>query len=503
VKTDTVRRSIPPSAIAFVSVGALVIIARSSLRVDFYFDEMWRVDMIKTPWTLERYRLHDTPAPPGWLAGMWVTFEALPARRPVLRLVSIAPYALAASAMVAALHRALIAGNERRASMLAGTAVLPMVLTPSVAHAGTYVNNYMTEMAVGALVVWAVAEWQSSGSRRAALGVFLIAIFGPFFSLSGMLMLPFGLIATVATRRRSTSERRVVIGCVVAQAASTLVCFGVFLNRVRPSTSLTDFWAAEMFRLGTWYEFPGRWWTVFVDQFIPRTLSDWSGLTAVFGVAFALGLWRAWRLFPPLVAMVVGAQTSVLVLSLIAGWPATLVRVNLGFAWPLLITGFVGVAVGILDLTRRINRARTRNLATLATAAVLALGVLASWPRDVTAAAGTTEPFARGLSDDIESVAVELEPLDVVVTYHPMAAWYSHDRLRAAREQAEAFDELTTEAERLYRPLDAMVGDQAPRLWCIIPYEVGPTLAAKACLVSETNWQLTEERLATRSVIQL
>ena len=85
----------------------LGVLARPALRLEYFFDEAWRADMIRTPWTLARYRLHDTPIPPGWLAGMWAIFAVLPSKRPIVRLVALMPYFVAVGFGFDAMRRLL------------------------------------------------------------------------------------------------------------------------------------------------------------------------------------------------------------------------------------------------------------------------------------------------------------------------------------------------------------------------------------------------------------
>ena len=51
-------------------MGTAVIAAylvRPSASIDFFFDEMWRVDFIRAVDPIERMFTHDTPVPLGWI----------------------------------------------------------------------------------------------------------------------------------------------------------------------------------------------------------------------------------------------------------------------------------------------------------------------------------------------------------------------------------------------------------------------------------------------------
>jgi len=77
-----------------VALVVLLVIARRSLPVDFYFDEMWRYDMVRDASPRARSLLHDTPIPPGWLYGMHYLLAPFPASRSLARAAALVPSAL-------------------------------------------------------------------------------------------------------------------------------------------------------------------------------------------------------------------------------------------------------------------------------------------------------------------------------------------------------------------------------------------------------------------------
>lgn len=65
--------------------------ARPGISIDWFFEEAWRADMVRSSFGFERYFAHNTPTAPGWVFVHQFLFNVLPPTRQLLRLVAVLP----------------------------------------------------------------------------------------------------------------------------------------------------------------------------------------------------------------------------------------------------------------------------------------------------------------------------------------------------------------------------------------------------------------------------
>ena len=472
-----------------LSAVMLGVLAKPALRLEYFFDEAWRADMIRTPWTLARYRQHDTPIPPGWLAGMWAIFAVLPSKRPIVRLVALMPYFVAVGFGFDAMRRLLRTKHDERSSiLLAAVVVLPLPFVPAVAQVATYLNNYLTDIAVGSVLMWGCVRWWLGDERPGFAALMSVALVGPFLGQASTFMLPAALVMLL-TRRTATvrwTDRRLWVTGVMF-VMSSLTVYWFFLRTVRQD-NLQGFWADEALTGTTWGRVPARWWKSFIDQALPRSISGKPLAVALIVGLLLFGAWTMWRLCRPWIVMVLSAEAVALVLSSAKGFPFTITRVNLGFLWPLFALILLGLVTALMAVAQRLAG---RSLTVVGV--VVSLAALVVWisrPTEVLNAAAGNDVFARGLTHDISDLTANLTPGDVVVAYHTMSGWYVHDRLVNDLAPRIVLLEEVAIGGRIMSDLDGLVQERAPQsqhVWCVIPYEVG-TRSASACSMPAAQW---------------
>jgi hypothetical protein len=467
----------------------LGVLAKPALRLEYFFDEAWRADMIRTPWTLARYRQHDTPIPPGWLAGMWAIFAVLPSKRPLVRLVALMPYFVAVVFGFDAIRRLLRTRHDERSSiLLAAAVVLPLPFIPAVAQIATYLNNYLTDIAVGSMLMWGCVRWWLDDERPGFAALMSVAVVGPFLGQASVFMLPAALVMLL-TRRTATArwtDRR-LWATGIAFALSSVTAYWFFLRTVRQD-NLQGFWADEALTGTTWGRVPARWWKSFIDQGLPRSISGKPVAVALIVGLLLVGAWTMWQLCRPWIVMVLSAEIVALALSSAKGFPFTITRVNLGFLWPFFLLILLGL---VMVLTAVAQRLAGTSLAVVGV--VVSLAALVVWisrPTEVLNAAAGDGVFARGLTHDVSDLAAQLTPGDVVVAFHTMSGWYVHDRLMNDSAPRVVLLEEVAVGDRIMSDLDGLVRERAPQaqhVWCVIPYEVGER-SASACSMPTDRW---------------
>ncbi len=93
-------------ALGTIVMGAIVVyLWRPAARLDFYFDEMWRVEQVRSPDPVGAYLDGPAPIPPGWVTSLSALFDVLPARRPSLRLAAVSVGITAGVVFIVTLRR--------------------------------------------------------------------------------------------------------------------------------------------------------------------------------------------------------------------------------------------------------------------------------------------------------------------------------------------------------------------------------------------------------------
>lgn len=487
------------------SVG-LCFLARPALRLDYYFDEAWRADMIGSHWTFALYRRHDTPIPPGWLMSMWTIFSVVPTRRPLVRAVNCLPYVIAVVFMFDAARLLLRKRYDERTSIvLAFTSVAPILATPAMAQLATYLNNYFTDIALAAILVWAVLRWQRDRVWWALAAVAVVAAVGPWLGQGVLLMIPGALamlwIDVRRTKQPDAQGRLLAIGAIFLGSAAA--SYLLFLRTVQPTVA--SFWANDSVAgLGP-IALVRRWLSSFVDQTLPRAFTHNRLATAVLVVMTLAGLTFLWRHGRSVLGIVASAEVLAVALSYAKGWPYTFVRLNVPFLWIIIMAFWLGLALTVHGVLSVVFRQSLQGQRIGLAVAMLAI----TWvcrPTDVVRAAAGTAVFARGLTDDLEVIANGAKPGDAVATYHPLSVWYAHNRLlNDPAPPIVLLDELRY-GPRLSTDLASIIDQQAPtatHAWCVVPFELGGPASTAACQLPTDTWTLTSSQVLTRSEIRL
>jgi hypothetical protein len=161
----------------------------------------------------------------------------------------------------------------------------------------------------------------------------------------------------------------------------------------------------------------------------------------------------------------------------LAGWPMTPERVNLPILWMFHTAVVVAVVYTVARLLRH-------------PALVVGAGAVLLWGFWPAPPPQGDEPFARGLTSDLNVVASSPGSRNVVVSYHPMSHWYADDRLVNEYRGPNTFTivrEPWQNAAPLYDDVDGVVRDAGwtpgTAVWCVIPFEAGPQASNQACHV--------------------
>jgi hypothetical protein len=473
------------------------------LTVDYFFDEMWRVDYLRSANFLTPYFTHDTPIPPGWvvlfspvghLTGAPWVFRSLT----VLSLVAFLAGALALALTCLAARELPKRERRRRIAVCLG-AVLILPVLPGMADVSGYVNNYPFE---AAYLVWLLVCVATIDRWRASwiCALILIAI-GPLFTISPVFAFP-AIVCWLAYRWWVGGRRRRL----VALAASAVVSLGclatVFLVFYRPIVPAGfGFWAPLSLRssplgpLGLSRTAASTFVATVTSGFAPSPSAAVRHLlmVAVFlllaGGFLILGRGRRWLPTVLLTAWVVAA-----IASKATDWPLTPSRVNLSFV------ALFYLAIG-LALFRLVDLAvRHASVTLLAVAGVLAL----AWPH---VAVASRQTFAVGLRADLAPIGSSPSTTNLVLSYHFMSHFYTDDFLindrHGNRDYVVVRDKRGDRA--LYGDLNAYVDRYVPpggMLWCVIPFAVGPIDAASACQIDRADMRLVIDQRGNQAEIR-
>ena len=297
--------------------------------------------------------------------------------------------------------------------------------------------------------------------------------------------------------RRSARPR----AAYAALSGSVLSCAVVALLFIRPVSNnntdyLNEFWSGETSSIG-WSNLARRMGESFVDAAYPSWARQgvllWCALaTTVVGIVVLQRLWRWW------LPWYVSAQALALLASFFAGWPVTFVRVNASFQALILRRPPLRWRWGSQEPARPHNDKR------VGVAVAIALTALISWawlPRWLASNSTNTVVFGRGLSDDLDLVAREAQPTDLVAAYH-FSGPYVRDRLD---NSADVPAEVTVVDEWREGPftqvsLGALVEPDTSAVWCVVPFDAGADVTNSACDLGD-GWVETERTGTSRATI--
>ncbi len=490
------------SATALVALLILILIARRSLSIDFYFDEMWRYDMVRDASPRARALLHDTPIPPGWLYGMHYLLAPFAASRSLARASALVPSALGLALLADSLRmvaqRVGVVRNHAR--LVAALSVWTACFIPAIAAVSVYFDNYGAELLGGALLIWAASRVQLCAARPALL--LTVTAMLPLFTQGALLMLP--AIVLLWWREHLTVSRRVAVVTLAALVIATSTSW-FFFYRPLVAGNLVNFWRDERFGAGGVVSFVRHFTHQFTSAFVPsRDQSLGALMVTVTVLALAVGFVFVVKECWSILAFVAAGQLGAIVASSVVAWPSTPVRVNLAFLAPIATL----IPFGALMLLWRAlhHRVLSRVVTPVALVTMAAATVPLFWPTSIIANASSLTPFARGLTDDLRVAANLSGSRVIVVSYHPMTHWYVDDVFRHDPPHPMSATVIRETTERLvYTDLDRLVGDAllpGTDVWCVVPYEVGPDGTARACdLHLPTLTEFYRERMGRALIV--
>ena len=515
VQTSTAppRPHLLVSSLVLWGIGfvAMLVYSRQLLHTDFFFDEAWRSDIIRSSHPFATMRTIDTPIPPLWPWILHASSAIVGGRFFGLRLQGAALAALC-PALIGQLVRVLDAPRQTGQVPTRGPqwargltrAVLATVFAAACldgSSVATYFNDYAFQGALALAMVlvlfgidqgWWRAWWAVPAVLAVAVG-----------TLSGLFLLPAAAVWALRPARRQ--HARVVLP---ALAASGAVASALYLSlyRGRVDDALTSFWADDILRHGT-RSVAGTFVHLVrtAGGFLyPTTDQTWTiplGLLLL-GLG-AYGFAQLRQRWPWLGRMGASAWVIAAAASVVASWPVTTVRVNMPFLVLWITAAFIGVAHlfdrAVAAAPGRVTPARV----TIALAAVVALFSLSSLPDQYP----RTGLFAKGLDGDLQIIRASSAPHILVFGYHWMSFPYIHDGLinrhgdggRYRTVQDSLADPLVERdvvalAEQQHR----RPGDE---VWCVIPIGVDGDVAERACPFDRDGYTPITTQQGRRSII--
>ena len=482
-----------------IVVALVLTMARPGISIDWFFDEAWRADMVRSSLGFERYFAHNTPTSPGWVALHQLLFSVIPPTRQLLRLVAVLP-AIPAWLIIGDIIRSKL--SARLGALGSGVVALSTVslvlVQPGDAHLVSYFNNYSMETLFTALVLWAATHRDVMVATKA---IAVLAVVGPWMVQAPLMLLV--VVVPVLWSRSDGDGRRVLTIGFAGAVLSLLVTYVFFLRPVTQReipglASITGYWEGETFQAAGFIGAGKLLIRTMMFAVLPQRL-EWTAIGwLLIVVGGAIGLATMWSVFRLWVIAIPLTQLQILAASVVVGWPISFTRVN--HAVGLLVTVLIplGLSIVIWWVAHQVPKVSVG----LAIVAVVALTMFV-WPSALRDAAGGTGVFARGLSNDMDALSSQLSDGDVVLGYHSMSSWYIHDRLvTESSTPVVLLDELEfgvllqDEPERLINEY----ASNAKTVWCVMPYELGDLLAEQCQLSDE--WQLVGVQSLTRAEVR-
>jgi hypothetical protein len=455
------------------------------MRLDYFFDEMWRIDFIRSGNWLARARLQNAFVPPGWII-------VLRPFRPIFdspfgwRFVGIGCLALFLGFLVSAFGAVdgptRSTRKRRVAFFTAAGAMAVLPLLPAFSDLTSYFNDYFFQAAYMAFLVFLCIHLDD---HRWCFPTTCVALaLAPAFVIGGLFALP-AIVAWLVLWAWRQDERQLLRHTILALgsvAAMALVGGTVYLTLYRPTLSadIKDFWKADRLDgAGGFLPLMTRTFDLFVDGVLRLafpSLQNSGRLVAGVALLIALGIgtWLVARRFPWLAALPYVGWLGVFTASIVQGWPATPVRVNL----PFVAFAYAFAAYGLFHVVAQLTK-RSAPVVLLAVVALVAFWV----PRTD---ADPNLVFARGLRDDLQVIRQDPSNDDLVLAYHFMSHWYVHDALvndgRPGQHVTIVRDiindpTLTANAASIAQP----TFDGGGTVWCVLPYVLGPQGSDEAC----------------------
>ena len=479
----------------------LVVFSRHDLAKEYFFDEAWRADIIRSAHPLARMRRINTAIPPLWPVLLHLSSRLMPSGFRSLRMQSLA---LSATfpAMVGLIGEAgwvRHAGDRAspRSTLIAGmvAAIVVCVVGNSI-NIVAYLNDYLTQAATVAMFVaaWVLADEELISPTWIAGAGMLLGV----GTLSGMFVIP-GLLVLAWPRRRDRLGRTTLAALGLAVTLAGMLYLTLYRRQV--DDGLRVFWAPELLRQGThslvqmgpyFVRSMARLVVVYTDR---PTLSLLLGLVVL---ALAIvGMVATWAKNRWLGCLTLSGIVVTVLASVVAEWPVTAVRVNLPVIWLVALScGF-----GAWTVFRRLGSGFAGPLAVLALTALLALQVH-------TYVSSSVQPFARGLHRDLDVIRASTADHVVVVGYHFMSEPYIDDGVFNEAADPQRFQflyERGDDSSSVYESLGASLAARnlaaGTEVWCVIPFEIGSDAADRACRLDPSRYEFFYREWRSRALL--
>jgi|GEM_PF-4806251 len=495
--------------------GALLLVTwfvvRKYQHQDFFFDEMWRVDIIRSADPLAHFKqVAGAPVPLGWILLHKALAVVLPHGAFGLRVTSLFFFAVGLTILAYAVRAILDSGvtaSSRLTPWIVGAATaLLLAIIPTVTALSEYFQNYLFEVAFAAALLLAAVRLPT---RRWAFPTLLILIaVSPLFVLSPLFLLP--ILVVVGTRWAWQQDQRrkmlteLAAACAVATVLGSIMYFGFYRPVV--DAGLKSFWAAETLRSS--HQSLAELLLRSARQVRSGILQDAlpnlhgvgnllaSSLLVVSAIAGFVVLSKCWIWYAPLFF---SAWLFAIAASAVVDWPMTPVRVNLG----VFVLVYAAIIVGFFSLVALLATSRFAPVAIVVVGGAL---FIALWPTLAPAPDGA-KPFAVGLAADLGVVEATSSPANLVIAYHEMSKAYVHDRLVNHAHPGRTFHIVyqRSPADPVpYRPLDKLIARWLPdggTVWCVMPHEIGADAAGRACRFTSASVTKVLEHPGLRAVI--
>ena len=476
-----------------VVIGSLIIVAHTAsdaIRLPLFYDEMWRVDFIRSAQPVDRMLTHNTPVPIGFVWVFDLATTAFSASAGAFRALSAACIVAFAGVVYLTLARiSTLPAKWGRPTppglvVAAATALaLPMLWGFGMHY--DFFNNYPFETLYLGLLVYFALEIERRG--WAWWGFLILTALAPATVLAPLFVLPVLLIRAFLWANVQAKKRIVRLAQLAGAGLAAIAIGGAtYLFIYEPVTAggtVGTFWWEESLSggLGDLPARAGQWWDGMAMQLVHPGLFDGGVRTLVGAIAvvgFAVGAAEIGRRWPWYLLSIVSGLTLTIPAALFFGWPVTAVRTNLAVVAMI----YVVVLFGVFRSVEMLLAARgTRNRWLLLVP--FALILLALWPPRTPPwehLEGRTAAFSRGLDADIELIADSPSDNNLVLTYHYMSHFYADDTLINTDRGDRDFiivGETQSNASEVFEDVDRLIAEHLKPggyLWCVKPFNIGP-----------------------------
>ena len=481
------------------------------LNVDFFFDEVWRADLISSSNSFERSRTVNTPIPPLWIifmkASNFFFSRIIPTTLDNYGFFSLRIQNLTYSILLpvlSGLFTFFIIGIKKpyqaTISSVASCIVIAIVLGRNVA---SYLNDYVFQSVCVASLLITCYLYDKTGYGRKLAGIAIIIF--PLSTLGGLVIMPAIWIWWIAKGNISELDnymngfysnflKRTLVPLTSAIVFLFLYFF-VYRSQVDPD--LINYWADSTLGNGT---------NNYVFQQIPISLGENAlflkpfiksfNISGILIFAFSLlslrTIKKAWTWLP---IVIFSSWPIAILISFLTSWPAPFVRVNLPFVWLWYIAAIIGLG-SIMEIFKK-------GFSNYIFLLIIISSLVTIPPKH----GSSNKVFARGISQDINKITSSQNKRNFVISYHFMSHFYTNYVLKNITKNSNEFfilREIRGE-ENLYENINEEIinagWEKGDAVWCIMPYELGSANVKRSCLINLPGLDKGYSERLNRSII--